>query len=407
MRILQVVKTTDGAHWAVLQAAQLVQLGVEVHVAVPRSTGRQIDAWNRTGAKIHVAALDLPVKSPWKYRRVCDEARKLVALVKPDLIHSHFVGTTMLLRRALGKHHPVPRIFQVPGPLHLEHWLYRNVEINSAWHNDYWIASSRYISSLYEKSGVDPQKLFISYYGTECESFSTQRTGVLRNRLGINDDTIMVGNMNHMYPPKYYLGQRVGLKCHEDIIKSLAMAIQNDRRLVGVLVGGAWNNQVWYEQQLRRLAQSLAGDRIVMPGHLNHDEVRRGWADFDLVVHSPLSENCGGVHEAMITGVPVIAGRVGGLSELVVDGFSGTTVPARNPHLLAREIQSATCDLDSRRNMAKNGQTLVKKMFDIERTATEVRNIYRHVLNKAFPRPMPFDIDSVIGKTHAGDKIAC
>ena len=63
--------------------------------------------------------------------------------INPDLIHSHFVTTTLMLRLALGRRHKIPRIFQVPGPLHLEHWHTRTLEIASAGKKDFWIGSSQ------------------------------------------------------------------------------------------------------------------------------------------------------------------------------------------------------------------------------------------------------------------------
>jgi len=43
MRVLQIVKTSDGADWAAWQAAELVRLGVETHAVLPSRTGRMID----------------------------------------------------------------------------------------------------------------------------------------------------------------------------------------------------------------------------------------------------------------------------------------------------------------------------------------------------------------------------
>lgn len=400
------VKTTDGAAWSTHQAKELTQQGVEVHVALPAATGRQMEAWNGSGAHIHIAPVDFPVRALWRLPAVCRTLQALVRQVQPDLVHSHFVGTTLVMRHALRKDISRPRIFQVPGPLHLEHPFYRWSEIYSADKNDHWIASSRYISQLYGKFGVDPSKTYLSYYGSQTNSFSTVRTGQLRRRLGVTDDEIMIGNMNYMYPPKFYLGQRVGLKCHETVIAALALATQQERRLTGVLVGGAWNRQTWYEERLRRQAKAAAGDRILLPGFLPHEETRSAWADFDLVVHTPISENCGGIHEAMIAGVPVITAQVGGLPELVIDGVTGTTVPNHRPELLAKEILAATRDLQRRQIMAKNGQTLVKRMFDVKRTAKEVKDIYLHVLNQTSPRPIPFDAEAAIQYAHLQEQIA-
>ena len=54
-----------------------------------------------------------------------------------------------------------------------------------------------------------------------------------------------------------------------------------------------------------------------MPGKFNADEVAQSWPDYDCAVHVPLSENCGGVVEPLLAGVPTIAGNVGGLPEVV------------------------------------------------------------------------------------------
>jgi hypothetical protein len=111
MRVLHVVKTSDGASWAARQAMVLVKLGIEVHVAVPQASGRTIPLWKAAGALIRSVNLDLPARKPWLAPEICAAARQLVAEVKPDLIHSHFVSTTLLSRLALGRNDFIPRVF--------------------------------------------------------------------------------------------------------------------------------------------------------------------------------------------------------------------------------------------------------------------------------------------------------
>src|SRR5437764_8865295 len=154
MRVLHIVKTSDGAIWAAHQAGVLKRLGVEVHVALPTADGRMIETWRRQGVALHFAQLDWPMRRPWTAGATLRRARELVDRVKPDLIHSHFVGTTLTLRLALGGRHPVPRIFQVPGPLHLEHAPFRSVDLRTAGPRDFWVGSSRRIVELYRTAGV-------------------------------------------------------------------------------------------------------------------------------------------------------------------------------------------------------------------------------------------------------------
>src|SRR5689334_23098588 len=218
MRVLHVVKTADGAGWAAAQAAELVKLGVEVHVAIPRAQGRTVQKWINGGAVVHIAATDLPVRSPWSLPARMRSIRELVSSVRPDLIHSHFFGPTVLLRLALGSNHAIPRLFQVPGPLHLEHFFWRTVELSTAGPSDSWIASSRCILAHYRAANVSEERLYLSYYGIPAGACANEREGLLRQRYGIADNMKIVGNANFIYPPKWYLGQRVGLKAHEDVI---------------------------------------------------------------------------------------------------------------------------------------------------------------------------------------------
>jgi hypothetical protein len=224
MRVLHVLKTSEGGRWAALQVGELVRAGVEVEVALPSLAGGSMDLWNASGARLHVADLSFPLRRPWLAGAVARRARRLVDEIQPDLIHSHFVSTTLTLRAALGPNARVPRLFQVPGPLHLEHWLYREGELASAGAPDYWIASSRCTQSLYRRAGVAPGRVFLSYYPVETLHASAANPG-LRARWGIPHDSLLVGNINMFYKPKQYLGQWIGLKAHEHVLEALRMVI--------------------------------------------------------------------------------------------------------------------------------------------------------------------------------------
>jgi glycosyltransferase involved in cell wall biosynthesis len=396
MRVLQVVKTSEGAFWAVRQVAELVRQGVEVHIALPESSGAAVSAWQRTGAVLHYLDCCLPIHHPGRTVKAVSDVRKLVDHVRPDLIHSHFVSTTVMLRLALGRHHPVPRVFQVPGPLHLEHWPSRTLEISSAGEHDFWIPSSQFIRRQYKAVGVPAERIFLSYYSSEVDLFSQRRTGYLRKKLHIPDDAFVVGNINLIYPPKKYLGHKVGLKCHEDVIEAISVAQRERDNIWGVLVGGTFGNRSeQYERKLRRLAECKGRGKILMPGKFSADEVASSWPDFDCAVHVPLSENCGGVVEPLLSGVPTIAGEVGGLTEVVQPARTGETVPVRRPDLLAKSIVDVFDRYEQYQRTADRGRRLTAVMFDAERCGKEILSVYRHILLSE-PRPEEFDSESFV-----------
>lgn len=391
MRILQVVKTSTGAQWAAWQSAELVSAGVDVHVVLPDTGGIHVTDWEHSGAKIHVADLNFPVRRPWLLPSALRRARRVVDSVQPDIIHSHFVSTSLTLRHALGPDHPTLRVFQIPGPLHLEHALPRTLELSSAGEKDHWIASSRCIAALLPKFGIPSSRIFLSYYGWPVNEHRTARTYELHDLLGVPRTQHLVGNVSWFYKPKRYLGQTVGLKCHEDIIEALGIVTRKRNDVTGVLIGAGFNGAHAYEQKLRSQAARVAGSSIRFPGALNSADIRRIWPDMDCAVHVPLSENCGGVIEPLCAGVPVIASDVGGLPEVVIDGLTGVLVPPRSPAELAEATLRVLDDLPRFRQYAQSGRRLISTMFNVRRTAHEIHGIYKYLVRSDVRRPVPFD----------------
>jgi glycosyltransferase involved in cell wall biosynthesis len=393
MRVLHVVKTSDGATWAALQAQQLADLGVDVHVALPSTThGAALPLWDHPNITTHSCPLDWPTRRPWLIPDRLRAARALVRAIQPDIIHSHFVTTTLTLRFALGPSHPTPRIFQVPGPLHLEHAPFRLLDLSSASPNDSWIASSHAIRRYYLRAGVPPSRVPLSYYGIHISPLSPEALSsaqTLRHRLGISPSTRVIGNISWMYPPKRYLGQRIGLKAHEHLIPTLAHFTAQHSNTIGLLAGGGWNGAASYERSLRSLAQSLAPGRILLPGPLPSDAAKSAWAAFQCAVHIPLSENCGGVIEPLLANVPVIARDIGGLPEVICDGITGRLIHDTRslPQIIHHVLNNPSLYAD----ITARGQALVRTMFDVRRTSAEVFQYYQALLSPSTPPPPPFD----------------
>lgn len=391
MRVLQVVATVDGANWAVDQATYLAERGIEVHVALPKLEGIFIDDWRRSGARLCQAPITFPLRAPWRFGAAAKkEIRNMVSEIKPDVIHSHFVNSTLALRYALGRNHPIPRLFQVPGPFHMEHGFFRKWELSSAGANDCWIASSRYTRDLYLRSGVPEARLYLSYYGNSSHALPDGDAG-LRDHYGIGKERLVVGNVNYMYAPRLYLGQTKGIKRHEDVIDALGELISHREDVVGLIVGGQWGGGSHYEQRLKVRAAKVGRGRVIMTGRLSAAQAKSAWVDFDVAVHVPTSENCGGVIEPLMAGVPVIAARTGGLPEVILDGLTGKLVAPRDPRALAASIEEVLDDLPRYQHMAQEGRRLVSHMFDVKRTAEEVALIYEHLLDPTLPRPEMFD----------------
>jgi glycosyltransferase involved in cell wall biosynthesis len=378
MKVLHIVKTAVGANWAYEQVRVLCSLGVEVVVALPTDTEGLAPKYREAGATVVRADLDFPSHHIWRVPTVCANLRRLVSEVRPDLIHTHHVGTTFALRVALGKRSPIPRIFQVPGPLHLEHGVFAHLDKSLAGPQDYWIATCQWTSRKYIELGIRPERVFVLYAATDLRPFSGVRTGTLRRELGISNDTPLLGMVAYMYAPMWFLGQRQGLKGHEDFMAALRIVKQARSNIRAVVIGGAWGKAAWYESHLRELGPRLCGGYLTFLG--TRSDVPVIYPDLDLAVVPSHSENCGGALEALLSGVPVVSTTVGGLPDLVKDGKTGWLVPPRNPEALARAILGALQNAGEAHRRALEGRKLARSLFDIEKTGREVNGIYKEIL---------------------------
>src|SRR5262245_30289165 len=113
-RVLHLIKTVHGATWALRQVREVRRAGVAVTVALPSTHDVTAPRYRGCGADVVDADLDFTSCQPWRLAEAMRRCRQLVDEVRPALLHSHFVSTTLTARLALGRDHPVPRIFQVP-----------------------------------------------------------------------------------------------------------------------------------------------------------------------------------------------------------------------------------------------------------------------------------------------------
>jgi sugar transferase (PEP-CTERM/EpsH1 system associated) len=80
--------------------------------------------------------------------------------------------------------------------------------------------------------------------------------------------------------------------------------------------------------------------------------------------------------EAMASGLPVIATRVGGNPELVLEGETGLLVDKENPQQLAEAMLGLFKDLDLRQRFAKAGLNRVLEEFTIDGMVTRYQRLY-------------------------------
>jgi len=103
---------------------------------------------------------------------------------------------------------------------------------------------------------------------------------------------------------------------------------------------------------LAAVRSSPARDRITVTGFVPHVEVPQVLASLDLLVLPSAYEEMGSVLvEAMASGLPVVASRVGGIPAVVADGETGLLVPPGDVDALAAALDELLADPARRHRM--------------------------------------------------------
>ena len=133
---------------------------------------------------------------------------------------------------------------------------------------------------------------------------------------------------------------------------------------------------------LRERAQRLGvGDRIVFAGY-RHD-VDACYAAMDLSVLTSLSEGLSiALLESMRHGLSVVATRVGGNPELVLDGECGYLVPARDVEAFASRVIQLLRNPEERQRIGAAARRRVEEHFSLTRTAEQTQSLYESLTGR-------------------------
>lgn len=378
MKIIHLIKTTEGASWALKEVDQLIQLGCEIHIILPNDKGLA-EKYLEKGAKIHIINTDFTflIKRPAFFFNTIKKFRTLLKEINPDIVHSHFVGTTLFMRLAM-KGLKIKKIFQVPGPLHLEKGFTRALDLKLADEYDYWIPTCNFSKQIYLASGIKQDHLMTTFYGTDISIYHKKDKGVLRDEFNISKDIKLVGMVAYAYAPRKWLGQSRGLKGHEDLIDAMEIVLHKNPHVKCVIVGGPWVGAEQYFQSIVEYGKEKLGDRILFLG--TRKDVPNLYPDFDVVVHPSHSENLGGAAESLLMAIPTIATNIGGFPDIVKPNETGWLVPKQDPEALAVAILEALSDPEHAHKMSKEGARQLKQSLDVRKTSKDVFDFYKKIL---------------------------
>jgi glycosyltransferase involved in cell wall biosynthesis len=131
-----------------------------------------------------------------------------------------------------------------------------------------------------------------------------------------------------------------------------------------------------------RVAQLGLSDKTEFPGRLPHDRMPAAVRAMDVVLMPSVCQESFGVAaiEASACEVPVVASRVGGVGEAVVDRVTGLLVPPGDPDALAGACIGLIRDPQRRRQLGRAGRRFVLDNYQWRQNAATMAAVYGQLL---------------------------
>ena len=361
LKILQLYPKTDYFTGAAIQLRELARglaaRGHSIVVATPPGPH---------GARLAAPGVEhvtLPMRRAWDPRAAW-RLRRLVRARGIDVIHAHKgrARTLAILAGLVGRR---PRLVLnrgvsfVPGRLNRLGYTTGRV--------DAIVAVCRSIKDDLVRVGVPADKIDVIYSGTDVRRFHPAVDGApMRRELG--------------FASHHFVILQVGVRSWRgwsDVLEAMrtVAAAAPDARLL--FLGAAPPAVARLSDRARELG---IGDRVLAIAP--REDVPGVMAACDVVVDASWAGLgiTGSIREALACERAVVATRLAGMPELVIDSETGLLVPPREPAALARAILRLHADPTWRRELARAGRKRVEADFSLEAKIEATERLYRRLV---------------------------
>jgi glycosyltransferase involved in cell wall biosynthesis len=124
-------------------------------------------------------------------------------------------------------------------------------------------------------------------------------------------------------------------------------------------------------------------DRISFRGWARREDLPQVYREADIFVLPSREEGMANVlMEAMCAGLPVIATRIAGSDEAVLDGETGLLVPTEDPPALARALEASIKDAAARERQGRAGRARVESTYSWPVITDQWLDIVERIIQK-------------------------
>lgn len=306
---------------------------------------------------------------PFRYAVSLLKVRSLLARIKPDLLHTHFLtgygywgvfsGFRPFMLTVWGDD-----VYVSPFETPLKNWLARKA-LRAA---DWVTGDSADIVQACLKLGSDPARTSVVQWGVDFGQFHPGAVGPVRERLGIPSEAPVVLSTRSFTQPYYNI---------DVIIDSLVRVRQRFPDLVCIVAGNEGDDAAVRARAREKGVEEAC--RFV--GRIPHAELPTYLTAAQVFVTVPsVDATAVSLLEAMAAGCGIVASNLPSAAEWIEDGKSGRLVPPRDIEALAAAITGLLEDPEARAAGGRRALEVVRRRADHAQHMEVVDGIYRRLV---------------------------
>ncbi|MGC8862116.1 MAG: glycosyltransferase [Armatimonadota bacterium] len=292
---------------------------------------------------------------------------RLIGQYRPVVVHTHFPRAGYYGRIAAALRH-VPVIAHTVHGIEPMNAGLRRKEHRVLRFTDRVVAVSEDTRRHLISEGYTPDKIAVIHSGAPPDVFAPNDVArrEVRRELGISDEELLVGCVARLEPEK-----NVGA-----FVDAAALAVKRFPNLRFVIAGEGSEME---DLQRRSDIAELQG-KLSLLGYA--EQVSRLLCGMDVFVLPSVREGLGlALVEAMLTGVPVIGTRVGGVPEVIINGTGLLADSSAGTDIAACIVQLAG-DRQLRIKLGQAGRTRAMSEFSSKVFVERMEHLYTDVLER-------------------------
>ncbi|MCY6483574.1 glycosyltransferase [Clostridium aestuarii] len=332
------------------------ELNYEIHLISMRKTHY------RYSDNVKIYILKPPFNNKLSYFLLINKVKNIINKVKPDILHGHYATSYGMLGKMSGFHPFIVSawgsdIYEFPNRNKLNEKMLKSI-LNSA----DAVCSTSNNMSLEMKKYYDGD-IIITPFGVDLSKFK-QTDSIL------NKDYITIGvakNLKPIYGINYLIEAFSEVK---NELKHLKFRL---------LIIGDGSERT----KLEKLCEEKGVSSIVeFTGNIDNDKIPEYINLMDIVCIPSLSESFGvAAVEACACGRPVIASNVGGLKEIVINGYNGYLVKAADVNDIKEKIKLILSDRDKLIEFSNNARLFVEDNYNWSNNREIMKKLYDKFTN--------------------------